>query len=149
LANSVENQQDGTFGVLPLLVLIAIGVFLWMPAWTNHTAEAQEHTLHRAESLAYQLLETRRTASRAPASAAETELNQLAADEGRIGLDPWGHPYNFKLLKSSDSQKTKILVWSLGPDGVQQTQSDQIDSNRDKESPSFSGDDLGIMVSIK
>lgn len=149
MSKTAENQEVRSFGIISLFFLIGAAAMVWVPTWNGRSADNREHTLRRAESLAYQLLESHRVASRGPASVQENSLNQLTSEQGRIGSDPWGHPYNFKLLKSADGQRTKVVVWSFGPNGQSETPAEFLDSNRDKDNPTFEGDDLGVMVSIK
>ena len=138
-----KKQYVRSHGILSLLILVGTSVLVCAPVWSGRSG------VHRAESLAYQLLEGRKAASsRGPASI-ESPINHLTQDEGEIGLDPWGHPYRYKLLKGHELQMSKILVWSLGPNGTVETKSELLDSNRDARSPEFSGDDLGIMLSVK
>jgi len=143
------KQEVRSFGIISLFLLVAACVLVFAPAWNGGLAALQERTLHRAESLGYQLLDSRKPSTRTPAAASEVALNHLALDQGQIGLDPWGHPYQFKLLKLKEFQKTKIVVWSLGPNGVSETTQDSLDPNRDTESLDFEGDDLGVIVSVK
>jgi hypothetical protein len=142
-------QHVRSKGIISLFMLFGVAAFLCVPIWSDTSEATQQHTLHRAESLAYQLLESRKSSSsRAPASV-DGPVNHLTLDEGNIGLDPWGHPYHYKLLKARENQPAKILVWSLGPNGKSETSDEIIESNRDMRSPQFSGDDLGIMLSVK
>ena len=144
-----KNQEVRSFGVISLLLLLVAGVVICYPVWNGRLSALQDRSLHRAESLAYQILESRQSSSRAPANASEVSLNHLALDQGQIGQDPWGRPYNFKFMKIPQIHQVRILVWSLGPNGIPETSETLFDSNRDEESPNFSGDDLGIMVSVK
>ncbi len=134
---------------MALFSLLGAGVFVWTSSLNHQKNANHEFIMHRAESLAYQILESQRVSSRGPASAMESNLNQHLKEEGRIGSDPWGRPFNFKLLKNPELQSSKVLVWSVGPDGVAQTTPEKIDSIRDKSAPTFEGDDVGVMVSIK
>lgn len=129
-------------------VLVA-SLFVSAPAWNRVNADQQEFAMHKAESLAYQILESQRMTSRGPASAPEVKLNQLLSSEGRIGLDPWGRPYQFRILKGTDFSHTKVLVWSLGPDGFAQTSPEKLESIRDDGQPQFEGDDVGALISIQ
>lgn len=144
-----KNQEVRSFGIISLLLLVGTCVLIGAPAWNGSLAEQQERSLRRAESLAYQLLETRQPGSRTPASAAEQALNHLSLDQGHIGQDPWGQPYHYKLLKAQEFHKTRVVVWSAGPNRILETAESVFDPNRDIESPKFDGDDLGIIVSVK
>lgn len=144
-----KKQHVSSKGIISLFMLAGAVLLICAPVWSGRSGEYQQKTLHRAEGLAYQLLESRKSvSSRGPASV-ESSLNHLTMDQGEIGLDPWGHPYRYQLLKPRENNLAKILVWSLGPNGKLETQSETIESNRDNGSPQFSGDDLGIMLSVK
>ncbi len=148
-----KKQYVRSHGIISLFMLIGCTAMVCLPVWSGRSGVYQQKTLHRAESLAYQLLDGRKSASpasagRGPASV-EGSLNQLTKEQGEIGLDPWGHPFQYKLLKPTNNQPTKILVWSLGPNGQAETKDQTLDQNRDKANPEFSGDDLGIMLSVK
>lgn len=146
---SDKKQQVRSYGIISLLMLMGAAALICVPVWSGRSGAFQQKTLHRAESLAYQVLESRKSSqSRGPASV-ESSINHLTLDQGEIGMDPWERPFQYKLLKGSDNQAMKILVWSLGPNGTLETKDDAIESNRDKPSPEFSGDDLGIMLTIK
>jgi type II secretory pathway pseudopilin PulG len=144
-----KKQHVRSKGIISLFVLLGVSALICVPVWSGRSGATQQRTLHRAESLAYQLLESRKVnSSRGPASV-DSPVNHLTMDEGDVGLDPWGHPYHYKLLKANENQLAKILVWSMGPNGKSETADDVIESNRDSRSPQFSGDDLGIMLSVK
>lgn len=144
-----KKQEVRSFGIISLFLLLGACVLICVPAWNGSSADTQERALRRAEGLAYQILESRNPSTRGPATAVERELNHFSLDEGQIGLDPWGQPFQFKLLKFKEFKKAKIVVWSLGPNGLAETPHENLDSNRNKSSPLFSGDDLGVMVSVK
>jgi type II secretory pathway pseudopilin PulG len=144
-----QKQHVKSYGIISLLMLIGAAALICVPVWSGRTGASQQRTLHRAESLAYQLLESRKgTPSRGPASI-ESSINHLTLDQGQIGMDLWDHPYQYRLLKGADNQPSKILVWSLGPNGKPETSDETIESNRDHTNPQFSGDDLGIMLTVK
>jgi hypothetical protein len=147
--NNEKKQHVRSYGIISLLVLVLASILICAPVWNGRTSDHQERTMHRAESLAYQLLESRKVnSSRGPASVA-APVNHLTLDHGEIGVDPWGHPFKFKLLKAKDHQISKIIVWSSGPNGTAETQSEVLESNREIRQPHFTGDDVGIMISVK
>lgn len=43
------------------------------------------------------------------------------APEGRIGMDPWGAPYYYKISTLQDSPLVEVSVVSSGPDKIRQT----------------------------
>lgn len=142
-----EKQQVKTVGLITLLLVMGLSVLLLAPVWNSESNEARNKALFRAEGLAYQILEGRKGSSRGPASVGG--LNHLAQDQGEVGEDPWGHPYKFKLFSHLVNDQAKILVWSSGPNGNSESDETMIDSNRDKASPIFGGDDVGVIVLVK
>lgn len=144
-----QNQQVKTIGIVSMFALVMACVLMASPIWNRPFAEETEKTMHRAESLAYQILAARKnqmTKSRMPASGEST--NHLEAEEGSIGQDPWGQPYRFKWLHKTAHQ-SRLLVWSAGPNRQPDTSDQNLDSNRDKDRGEFVGDDVGVMLSIK
>ena len=147
-----KNEAKHIFssiGIISVLLPLALCLMFLLPVWNTGSEDQKEFTMHRAESLAYQIIEVRVGTERAPASAAESALNHLSADEGRIGLDSWGRPFRFKVLKSK-SEASKVIVWSLGPNGSSENEIDssQFDLSQNNGPVSLVGDDLGIMLSI-
>ncbi len=59
---------------------------------------------------------------------------------GFVGLDPWGHPFNFLVKKDPINKDTGIIiVWSLGANNKLETSKDMVF----KDHESFKGDDFG------
>ena len=63
--------------------------------------------------------------------------------DGLVGLDPWGHPFQYFVKKADSNSKDGVLIiWSKGPDNKLNTTNDQIAENHD----SFNGDDFGKAI---
>ena len=63
--------------------------------------------------------------------------------DGIVGLDPWGHPFQYFVKK--DTKKTNhgvLIIWSKGSDNKLDTSNDQISKNHN----SFNGDDFGKVI---
>jgi hypothetical protein len=58
--------------------------------------------------------------------------------QGLISRDPWLNPYRYQ-IREIDEFKKQIVVWSIGPDGK---------NNSDESSPILSGDDVGDSLII-
>lgn len=70
---------------------------------------------------------------------ASTEYGQEVL-EGPVGLDPWGHPFQFLVKKNpKDSAKGTLVIWSAGADNKLETDRDMIAEDH----TTFSGDDFG------
>jgi len=66
--------------------------------------------------------------------------------EGKIGIDPWGAPYSYRIIKSSSrGQKAVIVVWSSGPNQIKETTENAIQAMAGSKILSFVGDDLGVV----
>jgi hypothetical protein len=140
LSKIQEKQGIRSIGIISMFLLLAVSLGATAPVWNGASSEARQKTMRRAEGLAYQLLDGQRSSERGIASAGnDVEMNQLVSDEGEIGLDIWGHPFHFKMLKNQEGEKLKIIVWSRGPNGLFETQ----------DPTQFLGDDLGTHVSLK
>jgi hypothetical protein len=151
-----EYQGIRSFGVLSVFFILGVFALLSVPVWNSGSSENQIKTSRRAEGLAYQILQARKEKPVAPVGdnrgpASETELdpaNHLQGDSGTIGIDLWGKPFRFAVVDTNSGQQ-KVLVWSNGPNGQVDTKIEKIDSERDNSVPIFSGDDVGVIVSVK
>ncbi|MNL21352.1 hypothetical protein D3C87_1426390 [compost metagenome] len=80
-----------------------------------------------------------------PASAAPAEPLRTT---GTMGTDPWGQPYHYRILSSSDAPKVRILVWSAGPNQKVETNALEDEGQVLSHQPSYAGDDLGVILSV-
>ena len=148
-----QKQYVGSAGVISMLLGLGLCVAVSAPVWNSSQSEYFEKTMHRAESLAYQILDAQAALKlgksgqgRIPAS--EVELSRLGGDSGEIGTDRWGHPFHFRVVRT-EGRQTQVYVWSFGPNGRSETLDQKIDSKRDNEPFAFAGDDIGVIVTIK
>lgn len=115
--------------------------------WARTTAEnlAREMVLRKASLKAgpsSKLPTLTSAAGRSPASQFSDSLNE----EGQLGRDPWGRPYQYFIQMNADSRVRRILVWSRGPDGRDDSRLGL--KNRETEfRPDFAGDDVGFAIS--
>lgn len=145
-----QNQDLKSSKAISLFAVLAVGVYFLAPLLNNKDAALRKNTILKAEGIAYQLLESRKSVGRGPASldSALSGVSLAKSEEGSLGSDSWGHPFQFRVVTGSHGS-SKLLVWSLGPNGQAETSEKEIVSNQDKIDPEFAGDDLGIMLSIK
>ena len=98
------------------MLSLAVLVFLLILAPTDHHANEVQVVMARknAEVLALQLAQiyTQSKAGRGPAAA--SDLEGEFKGEGLIGVDPWGQPYKYNVLKT-DQGIARIVVTSDGP----------------------------------
>ena len=149
----VKNHALGSSGVLSTFLALGFCVYALSAVWGGSKNDNFEKTMHRAESFGYQILAAqaaielgRAGKGRIPAS--EANLSRLGGDTGEIGLDNWGHPFRFRVIRKG-SRQSKVFVWSLGPNGKAETSEENFDSSRDISAYEFGGDDVGVIVTIK
>ena len=145
-----KNQYVGSIFVISTVFLVAASILSFAPAWNSASKEKIEKTTHRAESLAYQVLEAQKAAQgqqslgRSPASV-ESALGHLNSNDGEIGSDEWGRPYHFSSVLNSEGQKL-ILVWSNGPDGKSQINPLTVTFKNSKLALTDEGDDIAVVI---
>ncbi len=154
---SQQYQDIDSFGVISVFLVIGLCVMVSAPVWNGSQSEDFEKTLHRAENLAYQIVEARsqlEAGKSGPDRVPATEtLSRLRAETGEIGTDLWGHPFRFRVLQYSQHH-TRVLVWSLGSNGKADTLDKRPDLNQEGlgqnfGASEFAGDDVGVIVTIK
>lgn len=75
----------------------------------------------------------------------QTRLNS----EGRIGKDPWGQPFHYKIVSDPKGEARYIVVFSYGPNNTKETELDTTQILLGVVNKNFfHGDDLGHVRSI-
>jgi hypothetical protein len=135
-----RNIKVASFSVLTLC-FCSLMVFL---SQQNRPLTVQERAMERAEIYADRMIEAKfmiesKNPGRAVRGLASTTYGQEVL-EGPVGLDPWGHPFNF-LVKKDPKQNSKgvLIIWSAGEDSKLETTRDMIAEDH----TSFMGDDFG------
>lgn len=154
-----EKQEFRSSGVLTLLGLLGLSAVIVITPWNRALQDAGvEECRQKAEVVGYQVVQIYREASkvqssqgtfsnRTPASINDEPSLDNTRTTGTMGTDPWGQPYRYRII-SSDTSKIRILVWSAGPNKkVESTELDD-ESLRISMQPSYSGDDLGVILSV-
>lgn len=141
MQNTEQKQHIKSFGVISVFSMIGLCLLAAYPVMNSKAGENGYKALHRAEGLAYQLVEIHKnlnnpTGGRSIAS--DDSKDHLSAAKGEIGLDPWGRPYHFEILQRNGKQQKQVAVWSEGENG-------QSESTKN----SFEGDDVGVIVDIR
>lgn len=127
MSKNKENRILKSSGILSFCFLILVFVILFSIPW--HQTLVEEKTVkarQKAEVLAYQLVQLYQenlriipdlpsNGGRLPASV-DTDLVEFRP-QGLMGIDPWGHPYEYLLQKNSDNKFIKVTIRSSGPDG--------------------------------
>jgi|GEM_PF-2891794 len=130
-----SNQDIRSSGIISVIVLLSICALTASPLWGSKSKEQKEISLRRAESLAYQIIEIQKS------------KNSVPSDEGHIGLDPWGQPYQFQVVNHDGARR--VFVWSLGPDHQAQTNPSSLDSSRGPASIQPKNEDLSVAIDFK
>lgn len=141
---------------MTLMVLVA-GITI-LPLGLQSRDNKTEQTLVLAEEIGTQVVAIYRDASRmepenerSPASIAKGGLRGLKEEfrsTGTTGKDPWGTPFQYRLISEDDSGNVRILVWSAGPNKKIES-FELLDEGKEiKYQPVYSGDDLGVLLSM-
>lgn len=144
--------------LLRIAVLALLGLVLLivtMPLGQNYSDSMEFRTKQKAEILAYQVMQLYRESTRQQgfvASDRKKAFRQPASDmhsisdfkiSGYMGQDPWGMPYNYRILRTEDG-KTRIWVWSGGPNQISEL------NEKDLLSKNVSStDDIGINLIMR
>ncbi|GEM_PF-1443022 len=157
-----QKQEFKSSGVLALLGLVSFSAAIIAVPWNKHTLDSKsEAAVQKATVVGYQVVQLYREAAqntskptdpdlRGPASVEESLVLQgdHLRSTGTMGTDPWGQPYNYRILSSEGPDKVKILVWSGGPNKVKETLELEDEDKPLAVQPVYAGDDLGILLSV-
>jgi hypothetical protein len=139
---STNYQIPKTTDVLSILIASIVIILLCLKIGWSFNAPKYSETI-KAEAIiyAYQIWELQiNLTDQSPGNslghksgARGIASGSVAEKQGVIGRDPWQNPYNY-LIRTSEDSKKYIVVWSIGPDGK---------NNSYETLSTFSGDDLG------
>lgn len=150
-----KNHELKSSSLLVLLGSVLGSLVIIATPWNHSMNEGKsEKTLQRAEIVGYQIVELYREAAHAAitpsSSRGPASVGPVSGDlrkTGTMGVDPWGQAYHYRIL-STDQNKLRILVWSLGPNqNVDSGALDDEDAQIETQ-PRFAGDDMGIVMNI-
>ncbi|KYG69140.1 hypothetical protein AZI87_07945 [Bdellovibrio bacteriovorus] len=161
----MKNEQKQEFkssGVLALLGLVGFSTAIIATPWNRQIQDSRsELARQKAEVVGYQVIQIYREATksaanshmpktRIPASVAEeTALSpENIRSTGTMGVDPWGQPYKYRILSGNQVGKIRIVVWSSGPNQKVDTTNLENEEIALKEQPVYSGDDVGVLLSM-
>lgn len=117
----------------------ALGI-VCLTAWAIIHGELRQSQMAQSEAQARDLLDLNST--RAPASVGASD-NFHAEQEP---LDSWGRPFLRQVVRNRYGQPTLKVVWSRGPDGVDDSSKESIPKVLNANSRiEFSGDDVGYV----
>ena len=141
------------FGLLSIVLLVVFSIM-----FKNWGDKRQDFALRDMENLSEQLItgglktlpDTSGVKSdRQPASVMDQLRIPDLGSEGKIGKDPWGNAFHYKVLKSE--KVGYVVVISGGPDGLIQTDSSEIHSGPNGHilGARFHSDDIGYVKQIR
>lgn len=160
-----QNQQFKSTGLLALLGLVAFCLAIIATPWNRQMRDSgHENARQKAEVVGYQVVQMYREASKNPASSAaprsrgpasaagseaspELSMQNLRAI-GTMGIDPWGRPFNYRIISADPGGRVRILVWSTGPN--LKVESHQLENEQVAISsqPLYGGDDIGVLLTM-
>lgn len=150
-----KNQKNqiklASFSILGLC-FVALMVFLNQNQQTASENDLQTKALKRVEIYARRLIDSKFMSEKTiqPETTRRSLASQRFKEEqldGTVGVDPWGHPFQYFVKKNSDDPNTgKLIVWSKGQDNILQTTNDMINET---SKITFSGDDFGTSIDFK
>ncbi|MEN0057304.1 MAG: hypothetical protein AAGB31_00590 [Bdellovibrio sp.] len=157
-----EKQEFKSSGMLVLFGLVGLSSAIIATPWNRQMQDSQlEAARQKAEVVGYQVVQIYREAlknraaseqalGRGPASVAEQDGVSLSSirTTGTMGIDPWGQPYFYRILSADPSGKTRILIWSAGPNQRVETAGLDDEEAALKDQPLYAGDDLGVLLSM-
>lgn len=120
-----QNRYVKSSKWMLLVGLTLLVVLLVLTPGGRHSNESRVvRAKQNAETLGFKLTQiyNQEKKGRAPASGHEAP-EEAFKGEGLIGLDPWGQPYKYNVLKT-DQGVARIVVMSDGPPKDPQSQDD-------------------------
>lgn len=173
MKNNLNNQGFSTFDVLTVLGSVFALVLVTAPILGRQiNIQHGESAKARSSDIAELMAASEAKQLSASSGSNETSKGQrqiasvsesfaasgrplggsVSGTDGEADLDPWGHPYQYHILKNAYGQPTHIAVWSFGPNSKNDTDFDRIRGPIESavaESRIFGGDDIGNVRPIR
>lgn len=138
---SIFDEKNQSFRTLDLLALVGLvgtvgTIFGAIIAQSFHDSRPTRAQI-TAEAVARQIQTRHKQGSSLPSgSRSPASTNSVAFVEGKMGKDPWGRPFRYRVSRSDGATngKARVYVWSDGPNGK---------SDFDEGNQRFAGDDVG------
>ncbi|MBN8539038.1 MAG: hypothetical protein J0L82_01525 [Deltaproteobacteria bacterium] len=148
--NRSDAMSTRRFGTTDLAIVLALwsAMAVLVGGVMSELASDSETPMAKAQSEAYaqQLASASSVKSdespvRGPASVAASLPADLALRSGKLGRDPWGKPYSYRIVHSA------VIVWSAGrnqePDSEKALE--RLESGQPVNEFRFMGDDVGFV----
>lgn len=167
-----EKQTFRSFDLFSLIFLVGVSLSLVGAILHDNFADrSRSVAMYQAEAMAHQLLprgvqfmqKIPPQTERIPASvdalnAGRKERVWSSSSQGfagKIGQDPWGHPFHYQVVSPSKSINY-LVVWSDGPNRKADTSPDNLvqmttELSRHfylRRQPNFHGDDVGYLLKL-
>lgn len=158
--NNERKQEFKSSGVLTLLGLVGFSAAIIAAPWNRSYQDVEiDAALQKAEVVGYQVVQIYREAAKSsalsshksnrnPASATPEATLENLRTTGTMGNDPWGQPYHYRILSAEKNKAMRILVWSSGPNKKADTADLENESKNISGQPTYSGDDIGVVLSM-
>lgn len=148
--NNKQKQQLKVSSFLVLCVCFSsLLVFLSGRHENNKGLDITAKALKRMDIHAARLIETKFLSpqidlnSRSLASVPNGSKTISEKLDGKVGLDPWGHPFRYFIKKDAlNPNKGQLILWSMGEDHKLNTSLENIMDDH----TTFKGDDFGKTV---
>ncbi|MCC6277833.1 MAG: hypothetical protein IT289_07975 [Oligoflexia bacterium] len=159
----MKNQGLTSFDVLTIMFSLGVVVAVSAPiVRTNFDSRNLEKAQIAASQMAKQLSaanslksqEKGRSIASVGVSSEENESGKLlgyvpGTASGEGGKDPWGRPYRFSFIQDAKGLPVQVAVWSVGPNGKDESGSMNVENPSDISSQIFQGDDLGSVAPVR
>lgn len=158
-------QALKTSGILGMFSMVGlIGVLVFWPWRLDQRSAELVRAKQKAEIIAYQIIQIYKEAQtdfsmpqpvaqkRGLASVKSQSTVQAGGllkefkNSGTMGLDPWGKPYQYRIIKIQTGPR--LLVWSTGPNGTLDNQDFLSDDPNEALAIPKRGDDIRVLLSI-
>ncbi len=143
--NTKKNQQFSTFDVLSVLLSITLVIGLSF-VFFNKSLNRKKSDIakNNLENLALDLLGK-------PVIYSQGQNSREPASSLDLGLDPWGSPYVYNIVKNTYGQPIYLVVMSPGPDSKLDT---KVETQAQWEISQieqihFQNDDIGYVKSFR
>jgi hypothetical protein len=147
--NRSETLSTRRFGTTDLAIVLAlwsamavlVGGVMSDLASDSETPMAKAQSEAYAHQLATSSSEKSGSSLRGPASVAASLPADPSLRSGKLGRDPWGRPYSYRIVNSA------VIVWSAGrnqePDSEKALE--RLESGQPVNEFRFMGDDVGFV----
>lgn len=145
----MQKRQLSTFDVIGIVVgLWVIGLITQnIINGGGQSSQKVNIALSDMEKISNNVL--REPATVEPGSRGIASVENPNAFEGVAGNDPWGHPYQYRVLRNAYGLPTHVMVWSKGANGSQDTADSELNHQNQMGQVQLQGDDVGYLRALR